>query len=497
MAHALIVDDNSSTVEALAELVRVEGFTTTSALTIEQARLELAKERPDVVLLDLNLPDGNGLGLVDEIRQPGTSIVLITGQASVDTAVEALRRGVTDYLTKPLDVERLQKLLHDVEQTSRLPDELRSLRSEQQRTGRFARIVGRSEPILRMCDLLSRIAPSSASVLIIGQSGTGKEVVARAIHELSRRRHGPFVPVNCGAISPSLMESELFGHERGSFTGAERRHRGFFERATHGTLFLDEITEMPIDLQVKLLRVLETDSVARVGGEQGVRVDVRILAASNRVSEEAIEEGKLRRDLYYRLKVFQIDLPPLCDRREDVELLAQTFLDDLIAAEGREKRFSDEAMRALTAYAWPGNVRELRNVVHFAYVLSEDIIDVDSLPQEVLRLDHLGERATGECGDTDSGASFTVRVGSTIADVERRLIMATLREYSEYKPKTADVLGISLKTLYNRLNQYQRIPAGVSSADSCAQDAVPSPEDPSLEEGRECPSDIEQSPDQL
>ena len=469
MAHALIVDDSPSTLESLEQLVKLEGFTTATALTIDQARAELSKQPPDVVLVDLNLPDGSGLNLFDSIGLSETSpaFVLITGQASLDSAVEALRRGVSDYLTKPLDVERLRKILQDISQTKRLPDELRELRSEQQRTGRFVGIVGRSDPIVRACELISRIAPSSASVLITGESGSGKDVVARAIHELSRRRHGPWVPVNCGAISPSLMESELFGHERGSFTGAERRHKGYFEQATRGTLFLDEITEMPIELQVKLLRVLETNSLSRVGGEQPIQVDVRILAASNRDVQQAIDEGKLRADLYYRLKVFQIDLAPLRNRREDIRLLAQAFLEDLIQSEGRKKSFSDQALEMLAQYNWPGNVRELRNVVHFAYVLSEDVIEVDSLPAEVQR----GGKQPEPVAEAKAEASgvFTVRVGSTIAEVERRLILATLKEYQEDKPKSASVLGISLKTLYNRLNQYQAPEAGNHPAEDSAQ----------------------------
>jgi DNA-binding NtrC family response regulator len=468
MAHALIVDDSASTLEALTDLVRAEGFTATTASTMDDARTGLGGRVPDVVLLDVNLPDGNGLGLIDAINEPGTAVVLITGQASVETAVEALRRGVTDYLTKPLDVERLQKILRDVQQTRRLPDELRALRSQQEETGRFAGIVGCSASIRRTCELLTRIAPSSATVLITGESGTGKDVVARAIHELSRRRHGPYVPVNCGAITPSLMESELFGHERGSFTGAERRHKGYFEQATRGTLFLDEITEMPVELQVKLLRVLETESFARVGGEQPIPVDVRVLAASNRDVRQAVDEGRLRPDLFYRLKVFQIDLPPLRDRREDIALLAESFLGTLGEAEGREKRFSEAALEALHAYSWPGNVRELRNVVHFAYVLAGDLIDVDSLPREVTREDQPGARTAPEA--TGSDTAFTVAVGSTIADVERRLIMATLRECNN-KPRAADILGISLKTLYNRLNQYQAVDTPAGGTDDASTSA--------------------------
>src|SRR5262245_44765930 len=489
MAHALIVDDSASTLESLEQLVKLEGFTTSTAATMDQARVELAKQPPDVVLVDLNLPDGSGLRLLDSIEgsERAPAFVLITGQASLDSAVEALRRGVSDYLTKPLDVERLRKILQDISQTKRLPDELREMRREHQTTGRFAGIVGRSDPIVRACELITRIAPSSASVLITGESGSGKDVVARAIHELSRRRHGPWVPVNCGAISPSLMESELFGHERGSFTGAERRHKGYFEQATRGTLFLDEITEMPIELQVKLLRVLETNSMTRVGGEQPIPVDVRILAASNRNVEQAIEEGKLRPDLYYRLKVFQIDLAPLRDRRDDVKLLAQAFLEDLIQTEGRAKRFSDRALDILAQYTWPGNVRELRNVVHFAYVLSEDTIDIDSLPAEVQRGGKApeGHAAAAEATKAEaSGGTFTVRVGSTIADVERRLILATLREYQEDKPKSASVLGISLKTLYNRLNQYQTPEPAATTQPS----ATDQPQSPSSSSDQQPPS---------
>jgi DNA-binding NtrC family response regulator len=261
------------------------------------------------------------------------------------------------------------------------------------------------------------------------------------------------------------MESELFGHERGSFTGAKRRHKGYFEQASRGTLFLDEITEMPIELQGKLLRVLETNSLPRVGGEQPIQVDVRILAASNRDVQQAIDEGRLRADLCHRLKVFQIDLAPLRDRRDDIALLAQAFLEELIQSE-RPKRFSDRAFEMLAQYTWPGNVRELRNVVHFAYRLSDDVIDIDSFPAEVQR-GGLVPEPQGEATGTTSSGTFTVRVGSTIAEVERRLILATLREYQEDRPKSASVLGISLKTLYNRLNQYQA--ADASSGQSGPQ----------------------------
>jgi DNA-binding NtrC family response regulator len=276
------------------------------------------------------------------------------------------------------------------------------------------------------------------------------------MHELSRRRHNAFVPVNCGAISPSLMESELFGHERGSFTGADRRHKGFFERATRGTLFLDEITEMPIELQVKLLRVLETGTFSRVGGEDSISVDVRILASTNRSAQDAVEQGKLREDLFYRLKVFQVHLPPLRERRDDIPLLAQHFLDDLARVEGTRKRFADPTLQHLSAYGWPGNVRELRNVVHSAYILAAATIEVDCLPAEV----QAGTvRRAPRQGDRDVMQDL---VGTSLAEVERQLITATLAHCEGNKAKTAELLGISLKTLYNRLNTYQLADQGSS-----------------------------------
>jgi DNA-binding NtrC family response regulator len=302
----------------------------------------------------------------------------------------------------------------------------------------------------RTFELIGRIAPSSASVLISGESGTGKDVVARTIHALSRRRHGPFVPVNCGAISAALLESELFGHERGSFTGADRRHRGYFERAHRGTLFLDEITEMPIELQVKLLRVIESGSFFRVGAEQPISVDVRILAASNRDVMRSISAGQMREDLYYRLRVFEMNVSPLRERRDDVEPLVRHFLDDLAQKEGVRKEITVAAIEALTRYTWPGNVRDLRNVIQSAYILADEIIDVDSLPEAVTMT-----RAELPRTDDPSSGVLKIEMGSSLADIERRAILSTLRYCNGNKNRAAEVLGISLKTLYNRLSEYR------------------------------------------
>ncbi|HWN80729.1 MAG TPA: sigma-54 dependent transcriptional regulator, partial [Candidatus Udaeobacter sp.] len=293
------------------------------------------------------------------------------------------------------------------------------------------------------------VSPTEATVLITGETGTGKDVTAGTVHQLSRRRRGPFLALNCGAVSPNLIESELFGHERGSFTGADRAHRGYFERASQGTLFLDEIAEMPIELQVKLLRVLETGHVTRIGGERTIPVDVRVIAATNRRLEQAVSEGKLREDLLYRLKVFSIHLPPLRDRTDDIELLVEHFLEQLNTTEGTAKLFSPEAVERLRAHAWPGNVRELRNVVHGAFILAEDTIGIECLPEEVAT-------ATPASADEEAaiGPVMYLKVGISIAEAERRLILATLQEMNGDKRQAAATLGMSLKTLYNRLNAY-------------------------------------------
>ncbi|HLG55376.1 MAG TPA: sigma-54 dependent transcriptional regulator [Vicinamibacterales bacterium] len=451
MPHALIVDDHSGTLSSLAELVERHGFSTSSARSLADARKQLQEQLPDVVLLDLHLPDGEGMTLLDDL-DPASSpaIVLITGQASLDSAVDALRRGVSDYLTKPLDFERLQSILSDVAQSRTLKKEIGELKSDLTRRGSFGELVGTDARMREVYDHISRVSPTNATVLIIGESGTGKDVAARTIHSLSRRRRGPFVALNCGAISPTLIESEIFGHERGSFTGADRRHHGVFERAQRGTLFLDEVTEMPIDLQVKLLRVLETGSFTRTGGETPISVDVRFLASTNRKPEEAVKQGLLREDLYYRLKVFQLAMPPLRERTEDVGPLSEHFLEQIAASEGAPKRLTVEALQVLSEYRWPGNVRELKNTIYSAYILAGDDITPDSLPAEV---------KTPRVADVTVDHALRVHVGMTMAEAERRLIVATLSHFDGSKMKAAKMLGISLKTLYNRLHEYRH--AGV------------------------------------
>jgi len=440
MPHALIVDDDLSFQLGFAEVVQREGFTIATAPTLKDAREELAKNPPHVLFLDLNLPDGSGMDLLPDLEgHPET--VLITGQASVQTAIEALRRGISDYLTKPVDFARVKMVLANVSRSRELKEEIGSLRGELRKLGRFGPLIGASPLMQKVYDLVGRVARTDATVLITGETGTGKEMVAQTIHQLSTRSRAEFLPLNCGAVSPTLIESELFGHERGSFTGADRVHKGFFERADGGTLFLDEVTETPMELQVKLLRVLETATVTRVGGTEAIQVDVRVIAATNRQPEEAVAAGKLREDLLYRLNVFPIQLPTLWDRREDIELLAEHFLGLLNKQDGTSKELTRAALERLRMHRWPGNVRELRNVLQRAFILAEDDIGLDALP--------LGVHEQAE------GSSLLMKVGTSVPEAERRLILATLEHFDGDKKKAADVLKISLKTLYNRINQYK------------------------------------------
>jgi two-component system, NtrC family, response regulator AtoC len=446
MPHALAVDDDPNFLSALAELIELQGFTTKTACNLRDARAQVSHRTPDVALIDLYLPDGSGIDLLKDLEGGNsTEVVLMTGHADVESAVQALRLGASDYLTKPLDIGRLKSILANVASVQPVSSVIDGGPVEQpQGPDRLGLLLGASPPMQSLYEMMTRVAPTDASVFFIGESGTGKDMAAQTLHHLSKRSKAPFLPLNCGAISPTLIESELFGHERGSFTGAARRHQGYFERAHTGTLFLDEITEMPIELQVKLLRVLETGTVARIGGDQQVNVDVRVVAATNRDPQKAVNEGKMREDLLYRLQVFPILMPPLRDRGDDVILLADFFLGQLNERQGTAKRFTEESIDRLRTHSWPGNVRELKNVVHRAFIMADQEISPRCLPREV-------------GGDSGILRSLHFQVGASIEDVEHRLIMATLDAYGGNKRKTADILGVSLKTLYNRLNSYREV----------------------------------------
>ncbi|MGE0314699.1 MAG: sigma-54-dependent transcriptional regulator [Lautropia sp.] len=508
----LIVEDDDNSAEMLKAFAETEGFATSVANSLADARQQLILHKPQVVLLDLHLPDGSGMDLfADESLRGDAEVVLITGNASVETSVEALRLGAADYLIKPVSLKLLRNVLHrlidaadtagdralDVSDDARgggasradaddggpdapdaggevaAPGGARDGGRRAARAGRRdapggdAIMKGDSAVMREVARQVERVAKTSVSVFVVGESGTGKELVALSVHRSSRRRNGPFEAVNCGAISAQLIESELFGHEKGSFTGAIRQHKGFFERASGGTLFLDEITEMSLDLQVKLLRVLETGTFSRVGSDSLLRSDVRIVAATNRDPFEAIGEGKLREDLYYRLNVFQIVLAPLRERDADIRLLAGHFLQAWADKEGRTLSFADDALERLDEHDWPGNVRELRNYVHRAAIMADgERITADALPpfrasgggSGIAAVERLGDGG-GSAAHGDSlqpdRVTITVSVGTSIADMERELILATLDYCAGAKERTAEMLGISLKTLYNRLRAYE------------------------------------------
>ncbi|HUJ00720.1 MAG TPA: sigma-54 dependent transcriptional regulator [Usitatibacter sp.] len=449
MSHVLIVDDDANTREALAALAAAEGFTTACAGSVAEARIHLVRQRPDVVLMDLRLPDGSGMDLFEDLEdRSSVETILITGHASVESAVEALRLGASDYLTKPVNLQRLKAVLSRVPKSGELRAQIGALREELHRLGRFGRLVGRSAPMQEVYDKVARVAPTEATVLLLGESGTGKEIVARTIHELSRRRKHPFLAINCGAISPNLIENEMFGHERGSYTGADRQHKGYFEQADGGTLFLDEITEMPLELQVRLLRVLETGAFMRIGTSRTVETDVRIIAATNRDPREAVRAGKLREDLYHRLNVFPLEMPPLRARGDDVELIASHFLEELNEACGTKKQFAPGAIARMKQFPWPGNVRELKNYIHRVFIMAGD----QGLEGPTLEAE--AAAPVRSISAASSTPAITVPLGTPLSVAARELILSTLQHCNGERKRTAEMLGICTKTLYNRLREY-------------------------------------------
>ena len=434
MAHVLIVDEDLVSSNLLREVAREEGLSSVAVTSITQASIQITLQRPDIVFTAQYLGDGSGLGLLDGSAESSRmTVIAMMADPSVDAVINAWRLGAMDYLTKPLDLHRVRRWLRELPVATK--DNSRELS--------VPRLLGASVAMQTLSEHIRRVAPTEATVLLLGESGTGKELVAQTIHAQSPRHRQPFFPINCGAISPQLIESEIFGHEKGSFTGADRQHKGYFERACGGTLFLDEVIEMPVDLQVKLLRVLETGAFMRIGSHQTLRTDVRIIAATNRDPEEAITSGRLRLDLFHRLNVFPLRIPPLRERGEDIELLARHFLDELNTIHATAKTFSESATDILRMHHWPGNVRELRNFVHRAYILSDQVIDA-----QMLELVPASART--------SEFTLSIPVGTSLADVDRKLIFATMDLCGGVKKRAADLLGISLKTLYNRLEEYGR-----------------------------------------
>lgn len=441
MATVLVVDDDPGFTPAIGELLRDLGFEVEITGSLEEARASVENEPPDALIVDLLLPDGSGLELIESIDTSATRVIVITGHPSVERAVKSLRARVHEFLVKPIDVKRLTSSL-----TPLLESDRTSSAKAESRNGKYPGIgplVGASPAMRTLFESIGKVGPSEASVLLVGESGTGKELAARAIHELSPRADRPFLAINCGAVPTELIGSELFGHERGSFTGATRQHRGYFERADDGTLFLDEITEMPAALQVNFLRVLEIGTFRRIGGGKDLKTNVRIVAATNRNPEDAVAEGVLREDLYFRLTVFPIRLPLLRERPQDIALLADYFLEELNAESGSQKKINPDGVGLLERHAWPGNVRELRNVLQRAFILAGSEIGKSDV-EEAIRIG----------GEFEAGIP-RLAAGLTIGEAERQLIFNTLEHYEGNKRATAEALGISLKTLYNRLKDYE------------------------------------------
>jgi DNA-binding NtrC family response regulator len=451
--HVVVVEDDEGNrrtlARALAREYRVQAFAKA------EPALQYLKENRDVVLVitDLMLPGTDGFGVLAASRaiDPEVGVLMITGHGSVESAVDAMKRGADDYLTKPVDLFELRRRTSAIIEKrllSRRVDELES------RLGEKFKLVDESKPMQALFRQMELVAPSRANVLIIGESGTGKELVANAVHENSPRRKERFLPINCAAIPAEILESELFGHERGAFTGAAARKKGKFELADGGTLFLDEIGELPLDMQVKLLRVLEEQEFMRVGGTETIRVDIRVIAATNADLEAAVEAARFRADLYYRLKVVTLRVPPMRERREDIPLLLRHFLRIYAAENARPSmRFGAEAMRRLVALPWEGNVRELRNLVESLAVLApQDEVRLEDLPDEYRTAAATVAEAASEGPDDGADSPDEPR---TMEEIERRAILAALEKTGGNRTKAAGILGIGLRTLQRKLKEYR------------------------------------------
>jgi DNA-binding NtrC family response regulator len=451
LGKILVVEDDPHTRQGLSDLLSAWGYETEAAGDGAEALEKIEAFNPAVVISDLRMPQVTGMELLRQLHdaRPGLRFIMLTGQGTIEEAVEATKLGAYNFLEKPVDPKRLQVELRNCMERQEGERQLEVAHRRLRDLGVLGSLVGRSNKMQEVMRLIGMVAPSSASVLITGESGTGKELAARTLHELSPRQSKSFVALNCAAIPESLMESEIFGHEKGSFTGAVERRIGCFELADGGTLLLDEIGEMPPGTQAKLLRVLEDSKVRRLGSKSEISVDVRVLAATNKIPEEAVAQGQLRSDLYFRLNVVRVAMPPLREHLDDLPDLAAALLDSLNRKHGRTvKTISPEALEALHRYTWPGNVRELRNALERALVICSGEI----LGKENLGLD-FGRTAVAGAND-----GLRLRPGMTVAEAERRLIHETLTFTENNKTRAAELLGISLKTLHNKLKEYEAEP---------------------------------------
>lgn len=438
--YAIVLEDDSHTADALSRIIQSHGYQVDTAGSIEAARKLFTAKKPNLMFVDVMLPDGNGVDLIEELQgDPAVKFVVVTGNVSVKVAIQSLKAHVYDFLEKPFELAEVRELLKK-QATSYIHTEQKVSSTD------YAApvLLGESPVIDELRKEIENVAKTSASVFLQGESGSGKEIVAQHIHSQSGRQ-GKFVAVNCGSVSKELAASELFGHEKGSFTGANQRHIGHFENANGGTILLDEITEMALDTQVHLLRVLETSKLRRLGGKDEIDLDVRVIAATNRSFQEAIDEGKLREDLYFRLAEFPINIPPLRNRGKDILLIADETLKELNVKYNTNKAFTEETRDSLLQYPWPGNVRELKNILHRAFLISGDELDWKNI---------FSNNSNESTNDNNNTFTVSDLIGKTFWQVEKELIFATLKHHDDDKEQAAKTLGISLKTLYNRLHAY-------------------------------------------
>ena len=444
----LIADDDEAARSGLADLLSSWGYEVEQAIDGKDALEKAPEFGPAVVIADLVMPALDGVALLKPLAEvyPYAAVILLTGHATVETAVSAMRDGAYDYLTKPVDPRRLRVLLDKAVERAEVQKEVTLLRRQLRESRGFGPMLGTSPPMQEVYRLVELAGASPAPVLVTGETGTGKELIARTIHQMSERRKGPFVAVNCSAIPETLMESELFGHEKGAFTGAHERKAGVFELADGGTIFLDEITEMTPALQVKYLRILQDGVVRRIGGRSEITVDVRIIAATNRDAAQAVKDKAFREDLYYRINVLAISVPPLRQRGQDIPLLAESFIAEFNEKYGRTVKGLDEvAMMRLREHGWPGNVRELRNVIERAVVgCAEELITPRVLPLGLAPVER-----------RDEGSAVVLPLGTTLEEGERELILRTLESVNNNKTRAAVILGTTPKTLHNKTRQWR------------------------------------------
>jgi DNA-binding NtrC family response regulator len=454
----LIVEDEPHALMGLAELISGWGYQTETARDGIEGWEKAQAWEPAIVVTDLKMPRLDGIGLLQKLADEGSglgsnlAVVVLTAMGSIQLAVDAMKMGAYDFLQKPVDATRLRTILANATRQRETVIELEVARRRLRETGVLGSMVGSSKAMREIFGLIEQIAPSNVSVLITGESGTGKELVARTLHDLSPRKQRPFVAVNCAAIPETLIESEIFGHEKGAFTGAVERRAGCFELASGGTLLLDEIGEMPSGTQAKLLRVLEERKLRRLGARTEQDVDVRVLAATNRDPGEAVAEGQLRPDLYYRLNVFNIHMPPLRDHIEDLPAMTEAMLLQMNQKHGRRvSGVASSMLDRLMAYNWPGNARELRNMIERAVVLC-----ADGAPLDAGHLPASFGKAQAQAAQTLDASMVQVRVGSTVDEMERLLILRTLESTGQNKTRAAEILGVSLKTMHNKLKEYSQ-----------------------------------------